>query len=109
MGGHLFEKELQFGLLCVSFVNVYQFVRVLLFPFRFMGEMWEKLVLMSEYCLSFCIALEQLSQMVAQSGRFSQESYKPSQLVQSWNQLGEVTTHLLDQGKTYALNISVCP
>ena len=34
-------KSCSFGVLCVSFVNVYEFVYVLQFPFGFEGVMWD--------------------------------------------------------------------
>ena len=44
-------KICSFCLLCVSFVNVYQFKYVFSFPFGFEGGMWD--VLLPDYCLSF--------------------------------------------------------
>ena len=45
-------KNYSFGLLYVSFVNVYQYVYVA-FPFGFEGRMWDFIVLISDHCLTF--------------------------------------------------------
>ena len=47
-----------FGLLCVSFVNVYQFVCVLLSLFGFEGGMLDLIVFVPGHCLSFTIHLK---------------------------------------------------
>ena len=44
-------KSCTFGLLCVSFVNVYLFVCPY-FPFVFESEMWDLVVLIPDHCLS---------------------------------------------------------
>ena len=46
------EKSCSFGFLYVSFVNVYQFVCVLL---SFEGGMWDLIVLVPDLCLSFLL------------------------------------------------------
>ena len=43
------EKSCSFVLLCVTFVNVYQFVYVCFFP---EGEMWDFIVKYPDHCLS---------------------------------------------------------
>ena len=46
-------KTFSFGLLCVSFVNVYQFLCVSYFSrFGFEGEMWDMIVWILDHCLS---------------------------------------------------------
>ena len=46
-------KNCLFGLLCVSFVNVYKFMCVCpLFPFGLEGGNWDLVVLISDHCLS---------------------------------------------------------
>ena len=52
LNDHLFGKESLFDLLCVSFVNVYQFVFASL-PFSFEGGMWDLIVLVVGHCFSF--------------------------------------------------------
>ena len=46
------EKSCLFGLHCVSFVNIYQFVCAI-FPFGFGGGMWDLIVSIPDHCLSF--------------------------------------------------------
>ena len=47
-------KSCSFGLPCVSFVNVYQFVCVCAsFPFGFEGGMWDLIVVVPDHCLFF--------------------------------------------------------
>ena len=46
-------KSFSFNLPCLVFVNVYQLTCVLLSPFGFEGEMWDLIVLVPDYCLSF--------------------------------------------------------
>ena len=46
-----FERGRSFGLLRKSFVNVYQFVSVIFFPFGFEGGMWDLLVLVPDHFL----------------------------------------------------------
>ena len=46
-------KELSFELLCVSFVNAYQFVCMLLSFFGFEGGMLDLVVFSPDHCLSF--------------------------------------------------------
>ena len=47
-------KSCSFGLLCVSFINVYQFVRVCAsFSFDFESEMWDLLECIPYHCLFF--------------------------------------------------------
>ena len=48
-------KSYSFGLLCVSFVNVYQFV--CFFTFGFEDEMWDLIVFVPDHCLSFNFTL----------------------------------------------------
>ena len=43
-------KSCSFGLLCVSFVNVYQ--SVCYFLFGFIGGMWNLIVITPDHCLS---------------------------------------------------------
>ena len=50
------RKSCSFGLLCVSFVNVYQFLCVSSFPFGFEGGMWDVIVLIPDHCLSIFFA-----------------------------------------------------
>ena len=45
-------KSCLFGLLCVSFVNVYPSVCVFLSLFGFEGGMWDLIVLITDHCLS---------------------------------------------------------
>ena len=46
-------KSCLFGLLCVSFVNVYQLLCVCpSFPFGIEGGMWDLIVLIPDHCLS---------------------------------------------------------
>ena len=45
-------KSFSFVLLCVSFVNVYQFSCVSFFPFRFEGGMWDVIVSIPDHCRS---------------------------------------------------------
>ena len=45
-------KNFSFGVLCVSFVNVYQTVCVLLYRFGFKGRMWDLIVLIRDHCLT---------------------------------------------------------
>ena len=40
-------KSCSFGVLCVSFVNVYQFLCVSFFPFGFEGGMWDVIVVIA--------------------------------------------------------------
>ena len=47
-----FGKSYSFGLLCMPFVNVYEFVCVLLSPFGFERGMWDLIVLIYDHCLS---------------------------------------------------------
>ena len=47
-------KNCSFRLMCVSFVNVCQFMCVL-FPLDFKGEMWNFIVLVPDHCLSFLL------------------------------------------------------
>ena len=46
------EKSCSFGLLCVSFVNCYQFCVRPSFPFGYEGGIWDLTVLVSDHCLS---------------------------------------------------------
>ena len=48
-----------FGLLCVSFANVYQFARPY-FPFGFEGGVWDLIVLIPDHCLSIYFALSSI-------------------------------------------------
>ena len=51
------EKSCSYGLLLVSFVNVYQVVCMLLFSFGFVGVMWDLIVLVLNRSLSiFCFS-----------------------------------------------------
>ena len=45
-------KNFSFGVLCVSFVNVYQTVCVLLYRFGFEGRTWDLIVLIRDHCLT---------------------------------------------------------
>ena len=45
-------KRCLFGLLCVSFVNAYQFVCVSFFLFVFEGGVWDLIVLIPDHRLS---------------------------------------------------------
>ena len=45
-------KSCSFGLLCVSFVNVYQFWVSPSVPFGIEGGMWDVIVLIPYHCLS---------------------------------------------------------
>ena len=49
------KKSCSFGLLCVSFVYVYQFCVCHLFPFGFEDGMWDLIVLIPDHCLSIYI------------------------------------------------------
>ena len=50
-------KSCSFGLLCVSFVNVYQFLCVCLsFPFGFEGGVWDLIVLIPDHCRSIYLS-----------------------------------------------------
>ena len=50
-------KSCSFGLLSVSFANIYQFLCVSFFPFWFCG--WEVIVLIPDHCLSiYFVTLE---------------------------------------------------
>ena len=44
-------KSCSFGLLCVYFVSVYQFVCLVFFPFVFEGGIWDLIVLILEHFL----------------------------------------------------------
>ena len=49
-------KSCSFGLLCVSFVNVYQLLCMcVLLPCCFGGGMWDLIVLIPDHCLSIYI------------------------------------------------------
>ena len=50
-------KCCSFGLLLVSFVNVYQFCVCPSFPFGFKGGMWDMIVLVPDHCLSIYFIL----------------------------------------------------
>ena len=45
-------KSCSYVILCVSFVNVYEFVFVLVSLFNFDGGMWDLIVLIPDLCLS---------------------------------------------------------
>ena len=45
-------KSCSFGLLCVHFVNVYEFVCAVFFPFEFEGGMWDLIVLIPDHYFS---------------------------------------------------------
>ena len=45
-------KSCSFGLLCVSFVNVYQICVCPSFPFGIEGGVWDVIVLIPDHCLS---------------------------------------------------------
>ena len=51
-----FGKSCSFGLLCVSFENVYEFVCVLL-SLLVLRVMWDLIVLIPEHCLSIYFSL----------------------------------------------------
>ena len=46
------EKSCSFGILCESFVNVYQSCVCPSFPFGFEGEMWDLIELIPDHSLS---------------------------------------------------------
>ena len=46
-------KSCSFGLLCVSFMRVCQFVSSFFFTFGLYGVMWDLVVLVLDHCLSF--------------------------------------------------------
>ena len=46
------RKSCSFGLLCLSFVNVYQFLYVSSFPFDFEDVMWDLFLIIPDQCLS---------------------------------------------------------
>ena len=50
-------KICSFGLLCVSFVNVYHFYVCPSFPFGFEGWMWDLTVLIPDHCLSIYVVI----------------------------------------------------
>ena len=50
-------KSCPFGLLRVSFVNVYHFCGCLSFPFVFEGGMWDLIELIPDHCLSICFTI----------------------------------------------------
>ena len=50
-------KSCSFAILYVSFMNVYQFFSVCLFPFRFEGGMLDLVVLIPDHCLSIYFSL----------------------------------------------------
>ena len=45
-------KSCSFGLLCMSFINLYQFCVCPSFLFGFEGGAWDLIVLMPDYCFS---------------------------------------------------------
>ena len=45
-------KSCSFGLLCESFVNVFQMYVFISFPFGFGGGMWDLIILISDHCIS---------------------------------------------------------
>ena len=51
-------KSCSFGLLCVSFVNVYQILCASFFPFGTEGGMWDVIVLVPDHCLSIYLDLK---------------------------------------------------
>ena len=54
-------KCCSFGVLCVSFVNVYQILSNFMcpsLPFGIEGEMWDVIVLIPDHCLSFYYVFE---------------------------------------------------
>ena len=55
-------KSCSFDLLCGSFVNVYQFVCMLLSLFGFEGGMWDLILLVPDQYLSFHFDEEQVKQ-----------------------------------------------
>ena len=50
-------KSCSFSLLFMSFMNDYQFLCVLFFPFGFEGEVWDLIVLNLDHCLTFYFTL----------------------------------------------------
>ena len=56
------EKSCSFGLLCMYFVNVYQFLCVLFFPFGFQGGLWDLIALIPGNCLSINLGLSTVYQ-----------------------------------------------
>ena len=50
------EQSCLFGILYVSFMNVYQFVRVLSLPFGLVGGMWDLIALIPDRCLSIYVS-----------------------------------------------------
>ena len=48
----VWRKSCLFGILCVSFVNVYLFLCMSFFLFCFEGGTWDLLVLIPDHCLS---------------------------------------------------------
>ena len=48
----------RFGLLCVPFVNVNQFLCVSFFSFGFEGGMWDLIVLIPDRCLSISFSTD---------------------------------------------------
>ena len=50
-------KSRSFGLLCVSFVNVYYILCVCFFPVGIEGGMWFVIVLIPDHCLSIYFSL----------------------------------------------------
>ena len=50
------RKSCSFGLLCLSFMNVYQFLCAS-FPFGFKGGMWDLIVLVPDHYLSLSFAI----------------------------------------------------
>ena len=48
-----FGKSCLFVLLCVSFVNVYQFVCLLFFTYGFEGGMWDLIIFIPDHRLFF--------------------------------------------------------
>ena len=52
-----FVKSFSFGLVCVSFVNVCEFVCLFLFRLDFGVRMWNLVVLIADHCLSVYFTL----------------------------------------------------
>ena len=66
-------KSCSFGLLCVFFVNVYEFVCALLSPFGFEDGMWDLSVLIPDHCLSIFFAMLDLNKLAEYSTGTSQK------------------------------------
>ena len=69
-------KSCPFGLLCVSFVNVYQFLCVSFFSFGFEGGMWDLIVLISDHCLSIYSAFKSRSKYVLKASTVYMQNFR---------------------------------